>query len=907
MRNVRPARLRSGVRRVISAASRRATTASVLVAVVVQAMLGQQVVVPKNPTAAQGVAAGLGKNASNTDIANAIKNSGLSQAEVRAKLQQAGFDPSLADPFFAPGGATPTPAPSSSISALTSIGLLGPASTQTGALLQAQAQKLDSMQTDTTPETPTTGLQIFGRDIFSSKTSAFEPELSGPVDPNYRLGVGDAVQVVLTGQVEQAYQTEVRPDGKILLPSIGFTSVAGLTLDAARIALRASGAKVYSGIRTGGTRLDLTVTQVRTNQVFVIGDVVHPGSYMVNGLSTAFHAIARAGGPSDNGSFRDIELRRGGRVVKRIDLYDYLIRGDASVDVSTEQGDVLFVPPARSIVQIAGAVRRPAIFELRDAEKFKDLLFYAGGLLPSAANNRIQIDRILPPELRRAGVDRVSLDVPIGQHPQALDTLTLLGGDSLTVFQIGDLRRNTVKLSGEVFQPGTYQWNPGLKLAELIARANGTLPWAVTDRVKITRNVLSSGHVQMMNVSLADSAGARTPLEEFDEVLVLDRRKETPIDSVTITGGVHKQGTTPWAEHLTLGDLIDLSDGFETWAKRDEVVVIRNDNATGKPSIAKVDMRENGAYRFELLPGDQVAVLDLRVANPAMKVNISGAVFQPGDQTYGPGATLGAAITLSGGLREDAQFIDVARRVRATTYSDSAAVVMRFAITRSAGDSSWRAFPLEADDNIAVRSSPGSKHPGSVTLTGAFLYPGSYTITGDKERVSELLKRAGGLAPNAYESSFRMVRNGRPVPVELARIRRGIVTDDIRLADGDQIQVDAISEIVSVGGAVERPASVPYRSDWNLDDYINAAGGFQASANTKNIVVTYSNGSSKRKGNGWLGIGGGSPKIEPGSTVSVETLAPSDQAEFGKTLTTIMQVTTTLVSLIVAFVAIKKS
>jgi polysaccharide biosynthesis/export protein len=187
----------------------------------------------------------------------------------------------------------------------------------------------------------------------------------------------------------------------------------------------------------------------------------------------------------------------------------------------------------------------------------------------------------------------------------------------------------------------------------------------------------------------------------------------------------------------------------------------------------------------------------------------------------------------------------------------------------------------------------------------AFPSPGSYAITSDQERLSNVLERAGGVRPNAYDGSFRLVRNGRPVAVDLVKVRRKVKTDDILLADGDQLMIEGNTDVVNVGGAVERPVSVPYRAVWELDDYINAAGGFSPKANTKSIIVTYASGAVKRKRNGWFGTGG-SPSIKPGATVTVGTHDAADEHDWSKVIATTAQVTVTMMSLIIAYVAVKK-
>jgi protein involved in polysaccharide export with SLBB domain len=771
-----------------------------------------KVLIPSDSVLAQQAAAALGRPVTNADIANAIKTSGLSNGEVRARLQQAGYDPSLADQFFESGLPSPTAPSASILQAMSSIGLPFGQDASIADSGSVDVPRPDAR--DTLSGRSNTGLRVFGRDVFSSRSSAFDPEIAGPVDPAYRIGVGDALQIILTGQVEQAFQTVVRRDGTVLLPSVGLTPVAGLTLEAARSVLRDRSARVFSGLSEGKTHLDLSVSKVRTNQVFVIGDVEKPGSYTVSGLSTAFHAIARAGGPTATGSFRNIQVRRGGEIVKNIDLYAYLVRGDASADVRTEQGDIIFVPPATRSVTVRGAVRKQGVFELRDTEGVKELLFFAGGFLPTAAS-RVQIERILPPAERKPGIDRVVLDVTISR-PGALDTVTLLGNDILTVFEISDLRRNMVQLNGAVFQPGTYEWAPGLTVGQLVRKGNGLLPWAVADRVKITRRILSTGRKEITSVNLANGTDDGFELREFDEVLVLDSREGEQLDRVSITGAVRSPGVRSWADNITLGDLVDLANGF----------------------------------------------------------------------------------------RSEAQLIDVARRVRGQAYTDSSAIVGRFAVRDSAGATGWRAFKLERDDRVVVRGSPGFKTPGSVLVTGAFAYPGSYVIIGDGEKLNHIIQRAGGVLPTAYAGSLNVTRDGRPVPLDFRKVVDGAVTDNIVVADGDEIRISAFSNVVNVGGAVERPASVPYRDGWGVRDYVDAAGGFSQRANEESIIIVYASGAvAREKHHLWRNA---SPRVEPGSTITVGTSDPTQQTDWGKVLKTSAQVLISTASVVISYFAIRK-
>lgn len=509
------------------------------------------VTVPQGQTQAQQAAAArLGAPVSNERIADAIRQSGLNEAQIRERLQAAGMDPAIADPFFR--GQTQGQAGSSPefAAALQAMGILG------------GDESDDQLPSRNAADSGGTASAVFGKSIFTRSASTFDPVTSGPVDPSYRLGVGDNLQLILTGEVELAYSPEIRRDGTIIVPQIGQVSLAGLTLEGARAVLRQRAAQSYSGIRTGATKLDLAIASIRTNAVFVIGEVEEPGAYQVNALATVFHALARAGGPRERGSFRQVELRRAGQVVKTLDLYDYLLQGDASQDVRLEQGDVVFVPLNTRAVAIAGAVRRPAIFELKEGEGFSDLLRLAGGLSPRASVERVQVDRILPAAERAPGKDRVLIDIRLGGNLSAASAFPLIDGDVLRVFEIGDTRRNVVSLSGAVFQPGEYEYRGGMTVDSLISSAQGLLPSAIRDRILIQRLNVATGRLESNVVNLNVNGGGQFPLVEFDKVAVLDIRRQYPDREVQVTGAVNLPGDQTFVERETLRDIIDRSGGF---------------------------------------------------------------------------------------------------------------------------------------------------------------------------------------------------------------------------------------------------------------------------------------------------------------------------------------------------------
>lgn len=766
---------------------------------------------------------------STQDVLNAILLSGLTPQEIRQRLRVAGYDPALADPYLngtasSRSVVSKTPA-AAVVDALRNSGVLKSStdpSDQDAPEESADAADIAASAPDISSPNPgrsgTGTLRTFGKTLFGRTSTVFDPITSGPIDASYRIGVGDQLQVVLTGGVEAAYQLEVRRDGTIVMPQVGQISLAGLTLDAGRTVVRQRASHSYSGLANGETNIDLSISRIRSNVVFVTGEVERPGAYQVNALSTAFHAIGRAGGPTTRGSFRLIEVRRGGAVVKQLDLYDYLLRGDASTDIRTEQGDVIFVPLNLRSIGLRGAVRRPGLFELKPSEGFGDLLRFSGGLLPDAAVERVQIDRILPAEQRQPGRERVVLDVRINGNLDQLSAVPLQEGDIVTVFPIGDLRRNVITVSGEVFKPGTYQFTPGMTLQSLVGAAQGALPWAMTDRIKVTRPVAATGSTEILSLDLHNPQDASFPLREYDRIAVLDGREVFPEGRIQVVGAVHRPGPLPFAERQTLQDVIDLVGGFG----------------------------------------------------------------------------------------EDASGVEISRRRRARDYSDTTSIVTRFGIDPSGTlESGAGQFLLQRDDRVFVRTAPGFRQQRFVDLSGLFRYPGSYSITAD-DRLLSVVDRAGGVLPDAYLASFRLVRAGRPVALDLKAVLKGDKEQNLRLEPDDQLFIGPVSNTVYVIGEVERASLVLFEPGRSLNDYVNLAGGPTLGGDVSRALITYPSGQAARIRHRFL-LPDVGPPVLAGSIIRIPPKpAPKPGGGAVQNLTIISQVVATFASLAITYIALVK-
>ena len=517
-------------------------------------------------------------------IRQRIQQYGLTQDQIRQRLQAAGLSPNLLDQFMDSTLTGPTQVSAETMRALDLLGLWN-----------VQAEGLEQVQVDTglvvprgvLPEGETGALRLFGLDLFRGRTTLFQPILSGPVPPSYRLGPGDLLVLVLTGDVELVHELAVSREGSVLIPQVGQLFVSSLTMEQLGSLLRERLGRAYSGIRTGTTRFDVTIARLRTNQVYVVGEVTQPGAYQLASVATVLNAIYAAGGLTERANFREITVRRRGEVVSTLDLYDYLLRGDSKRDVILEQGDVVFVPLRGIRASISGAVTRPAVYEIQPRETLEDLIRTAGGFRPDADLKRIAVHRLVPAADRapgpvpRAVVD-VALKAPAASHDGAADgtrdpvrgmavpPLGLLDGDSVVVDSVTEPAVSlTVSVVGMVRKAGSYPWREGMTLRDLVMLARGPLVGADLREAELARlpQERTGGQLaQVLRVPLDSSylferetggqylgaAGLPFPpagsapevtLEPYDQVTIFRQPQFELQQPVHVTGEVRTPGT----------------------------------------------------------------------------------------------------------------------------------------------------------------------------------------------------------------------------------------------------------------------------------------------------------------------------------------------------------------------------
>ena len=650
---------------------------------------------------------------------------------------------------------------------------------------------------------------VFGRDVFNGRALTFEPNENMATPKNYCLGPGDEVIIDIWGTNEATIRQEISPEGNIMVSQIGPVYLNGLTIAEAGDKIRGVLARKYAGVsgENPESQVRVTLGQIRSIQINVMGEVMVPGTYRLSSFSTVFHALYRAGGISNIGSLRNIRVMRGGSQVAAIDVYDYILKGKLDDDIRLEEGDVIIVPPYDMLVDIDGNVKRPMYYEMKQGETMATLIHYAGGFAGDAYTEEVRV-------IRRTGRENRLFSV---QEPDYAGW-KLEDGDAVTVGAILDRFANRVEIRGSVYRPGMYELGGTLNtVKDLVARANGLTGDAFQNRVLLTREREDLTH-EVIAIDLAALLAGRVP--------------DIPL-------------------------------------QREDVLVI--------PSIHELEAK--GAF------------------------TVSGEVTRPGIYPYVENTTLEDLLVQAGGLLESASTVkvDVSRRIKdpeSTEPGSELSKIFTFSVKEGYVIDGTPGFVLEPFDVVEVRRSPGYQVQRRVTIAGEAVFAGGYTLIEKNERLSDLVKRAGGLTPDAYVKGGRLIRqmneeeraqrqaaidmalmNAGSDSISVAKLRLsdrytvGIELDkalanpgsdyDVVLREGDYLYIPEYISTVKITGEVQYPNTVTYLAGKGTSYYIEQAGGYGKMAKKRRAYVVHMNGTVSRLKRFRRN------KIEPGSQIII--------------------------------------
>ena len=686
--------------------------------------------------------------------------------------------------------------------------------------------KAPAQSNDLNVDGPEGGIKVFGRDIFRTANLTFEPSMNIATPVNYRLGPGDQLQIEVWGASEANITQKVTPDGYISIPNVGPINVNGLTVQAASNRIKAKLSQIYSGMASSNVNLSTNVKvslgQIRTIQVNIMGEVARPGTYALSSFSTVFHALYKAGGMSRMGSLRNIKVVRGGRTVATVDVYDYIINGRSHSDIRLQEGDVILASPYEALVLIKGKVKRPMYYEMKSSESIRTLIGFAGGFSNDAYRGSVTVDRNNSKERTVATVDDMNFGV-----------FKVKDGDVVSVGEILDRYDNRIEVKGAVYRPGYYELGKDIQtVRDLIQRADGLLEYAFTNRAVLHReNDDKTLEVIALNVkAILDGTEPDVTLQKNDVLFIPSKYDLESKGTLEIRGEVYNPNIFPFAANTKLEDLIIMAGGLTESASTVRVDVTRriiDKKGTKKQKeIAKTytfGVKEGfvveGDPGFVLEPYDQVFVRRSPGYSEKINVSVAGEVEFEGDYALNVrNERLSDVIEKAGGLTEFA-YIDGARLERQMTPEEYKQAQELMAMVKSNNQ-------IPGNDSIVVPT---------VSRT--------YSVGIDLKEI-------------------------------MANPHSAI---DPVLQEGDVIVVPQYMNTVSVSGSVRKPNSVVYDPKMKLKDYINEAGGYAERARKSGTFILYPNGHIKELGRNAKAkdIVGGSKIIVPQKGRSQWNLATS--------------------------------
>jgi protein involved in polysaccharide export with SLBB domain len=658
--------------------------------------------------------------------------------------------------------------------------------------------------------------KIFGMELFGNKNLTFEPNLRMPTPPNYRIAANDQLIIDVYGYSEVQHQVTVTPEGYVRIPYLGPVYVNGLTMEEVRNRITKQMSTIYSGIKTGNTFVQVSLGNIRSIRVLLIGEIERPGTYSLPSLATVANALYVSGGPGEFGSFRNIQVIRNGQTAATFDLYDFITRGDLTNNIVLQDQDIIKVNPYKTRVELVGEVKRPAIFEAKENESLQQILDYAGGYTDKAYREIIRAHRI-------NNRQREVMNVPAAQ----IASFQLRSGDRFFIDSVLTRFDNRVTISGAVFHPGDYALEEAMTIGDLIRKADGIKEDAALAR-GVIRRLQGDYTPSMISFSVADALSGK--------------------------------------QNLAL--------------QREDSVVI----------YSKLGLRE------------------------LYQVKIDGEVNQPGQYMYADSMQLEDLILIAGGLKDAASIkhVEIARRIRnhAADSSDiRMAIIQQFDINTDLSSTPGAAgFHLEPFDEVMVRKSPAYIEQANVEIGGEVLYPGQYTINSKRERISDVLRRAGGLRPEAYpegavllrktfvnesdsiyltnklevfynkmqdSSDIERVKNAMERKEQLLGINLDLILKDpgskydLLLEEGDMLKVPKKLQTVQVFGEIYFPKKVRFEKNIGFRDYIRGAGGFTSQALKRRSYIVYANGEVKNTRK--VLFFNSYPKVKPGAEIYVPT------------------------------------
>lgn len=675
---------------------------------------------------------------------------------------------------------------------------------------------------------------VFGREIFSARNLTFAPTYNLPTPANYVLAAGDRLFIDLWGDAEANYDLKVSPDGFITVPDAGVINVSGVTVEAAEKRIRNKLASTVSGLNNGTVNLKLSLGDIRSIKVNIIGEASMPGTYTLPSLATLFNALYEAGGVSDIGSLRSIKLIRGGKQVAELDVYDYLIGGKQEVNVGLQDNDMIIVQPYENLVKVTGKVKRPRIYELKKGETADDLLLYTGGFMGEAYKDNITVNR-------KSGRMMSVHSVPTEEFAE----FTMADGDSVAVGEVIRQYANRVTVEGAVWRPGDYELNDSLTtLKELIKKAEGIRGDALMSRTQIVRlnddYTFSVESVDLQGLLNGIVADVKLKPEDLVRIPSVNSLKEGY--TIDVKGEVNTPQTLLYRDNMTIEDAILMANGLKESA-----------------SLARIEVARRVKNPNSTEPSDRIAELfQFNIpADLGLSPETAAFTLQPFDEVYirrSPGYSEQNSVFAEGEFLFDGEYVLSTNNDR---LSD---------LVAKAGGLTPEAY---------IKGAYLKRQLSEERLTR-------------QETLFDLSERGKAATGDTIMMKRMKVGDYYPIAIDLtAALKDPSGLENLVLEDGDKLVVPKFNNTVTISGAVLYPCTVTFVKGQKIRSYIARGGGYAARAKKRPFVI-YANGlPDAKRGGRW-------PKIEPGCEIVVPSKPPKGT---GMSAAEIMSLATSTVSM----------
>lgn len=757
----------------------------------------------------------------------------------------------------------------------------------------APAPVVDVTPTPPAPpeEIPVDPNTIYGHQFFKNNNLLlFERATDMKAPDNYIIGSNDELTISVFGFSYFNEVLKVDAKGAITPTNIGPIMLKGMEFSKAKDLIRSKFSQSYD---MTNNQLTVSLSYSRVITVNFVGEVVKPGSYKIPAVNTAFNALIAVGGPSGLGSVRNIQIRRGGKTIKVLDVYEYLNNPNSALDFYLQDNDYIYILPSEKIVSITGFVKRAMFYELKGKEDLDDLIKLAGGLSSSAYTKLIEVSRA-----NEDGTQRQLLNISLDSLRINKRKFELLDGDRIIIGAKQNELRQFVRISGPVFRPGDYQFVKGDRISDLIKKANGLRNVTKMDRAYLVRSN-NDRTIDYIQIDLGKIVGATRDLnedkllQEGDVLKLFAITEFTDAKSVAVSGLFRKPGTFDLFEGMRLTDLIFLAKGVREEANRERAFLIRT-----KPDFTKefisiniddaINFPEDSTKNLFLERGDQLTIVSVKDFIDNMQVNAVGLFRKPGVFDYVNGMTVSDLLFLAGGLRMEADLLNIEiSRISffADDYKlgDASRVIIK---TMQVGKDTKLTddqlnFKLNPFDQVFVRMVPDFELPKNLTIAGEVKYPGVYALARKDEHLDELIKRSGGLNRFAFAEGSTLYRSSLPGGYVVMNLKKALnnpkSTYNYILKEGDVVNVPRVIDLIAIRGNVEYLAVIaqdqvnsPFIQGKRANFYVKEfANGFTKSSFKRKTYVVENNGKVDRTKNYLLFKI--YPKVKKGSTIYVVT------------------------------------